>query len=82
MITIFNRRELFVTLSMEKQMEIRQRLEDAGINYVLRTKNLTGNGHTGQLGIHASWPWSIVFTSTGRMRNGHTVRLACDRVSK
>ena len=54
MITIFNRRELFVTLSMEKQMEIRQRLEDAGINYVLRTKNLTGNGHTGQLGIHAS----------------------------
>lgn len=54
MITIFNRRELFVTLSMEKQLEVRQLLSEAGIDYVLRTKSLTGGGHSGQFGIHSS----------------------------
>ncbi len=54
MITIFNRRELFVTVSLEKQMEIRQRLSDAGIDYVLKTKNLEAGGQFGHLGIHPS----------------------------
>ena len=40
MITVFNRRELMITLSMEEQMAARQCLSDAGVNYVLRTKNL------------------------------------------
>lgn len=41
-------------MSMEQQLEIRQRLADAGIDYLLKTKNLTANsrsGHSGQLGI-------------------------------
>ena len=54
MINIFNRRALFVTVSLEKQMEIRQQLSEAGIDYVLRTKSLTGGSHSGQFGIHSS----------------------------
>ena len=53
MITVFNRRELMITLSMEEQMAARQCLSDAGLNYVLRTKNITASSHQmGHLGIH------------------------------
>ena len=34
MITIFNRRALCPAMSMDRQMEIRQCLEDVGIDYV------------------------------------------------
>ena len=37
MITIFNRRELFVTYSIKRQAEIRDRLSEKGIDYSIRT---------------------------------------------
>ena len=37
MITIFNRKELFTTYSMEKQAALRQALADAGIDYTVQT---------------------------------------------
>ena len=43
MITILNRKEVCVTFDMNKQAEIRYRLQGAGIDYVIRTKNRTGS---------------------------------------
>ena len=42
MITIFNRKEIFVTFDMNKQAEIRYLLQGESIDYVIRTKNRTG----------------------------------------
>lgn len=42
MITIFNRRELLVTFSMEKQAELRERLKENRIDYSLKVVNRSG----------------------------------------
>lgn len=52
MITVFNRKELCVTLSLQRQMEVRRCLTDGGVAYVLKTKNLTAGGQFGHLGLH------------------------------
>ncbi len=42
MLTILNRRELLVTLSMERQAEVRRILAANGIDYTIRTTNRQG----------------------------------------
>lgn len=44
MITVFNRREVAVTMDMRRQADIRSALKDEGIPYAVRTKNLAGSG--------------------------------------
>ncbi|OJU11419.1 MAG: hypothetical protein BGN88_14025 [Clostridiales bacterium 43-6] len=43
MITIFNRKELFVTFSMAQQSQIRSLLAENQIDYRIRTINLMGS---------------------------------------
>ena len=44
MITIWNRREVAVTMDMRCQADIRSALKEQGIPYAFRTKNLAGSG--------------------------------------
>ena len=44
MLTILNRRELLVTLSMERQAEVRRILAENGIDYTIKTTNMQGAG--------------------------------------
>ena len=41
MITVFNRKEVCITYDMNRQAEIRNILQDAGIDYIIKTKNRT-----------------------------------------
>ncbi|MBQ5589326.1 MAG: hypothetical protein IIU70_04165 [Anaerotignum sp.] len=41
MITIFNRKEVCITYDMNRQAEIRNILQGANIDYIIRTKNRT-----------------------------------------
>ena len=41
MITIFNRKEICITYDMNRQAEIRNILQGANIDYIIRTKNRT-----------------------------------------
>lgn len=55
MITIFHRKELVTTYSMKEQAEIRNYLAAAGIDYLVKVENMTGNvsrsrGMTGSYG--------------------------------
>lgn len=43
MITVFNRRELATTHSMPRQARIKQLLDNAGIEYSVKTRNTSGN---------------------------------------
>ncbi len=43
MITIFNRRELMITRSMEEQAQVRNKLNEAGIDYTVKVNG----GHPG-----------------------------------
>lgn len=43
MITIFNRKEVCITYDMKRQAEVRDILQGAGMDYVIRTKNRTGS---------------------------------------
>ena len=58
MVTIFNRRELILTLSMERQAEVRAILSTNGIYYQVKTTNLQNQqtldsrkAHAGSSGI-------------------------------
>lgn len=42
MITVFNRKELLCTLSVKAQADAGNRLQEAGIDYVIDTKDMTG----------------------------------------
>ncbi len=42
MITVFNRKELAITLSMQEQAEIRNKLSRNNIAYYVKTMNRTG----------------------------------------
>ena len=58
MVTIFNRRELILTLSMERQAEVRAILSTNGIDYQVKTTSLQNQqtldsrkAHAGSSGI-------------------------------
>ncbi len=64
MITVFNRRELTITMSMEVQSRVRDILSANGIDYIVRTKNLQASpahGHSrgqfGTLGIDPDYSY-------------------------
>ena len=52
MLTIFNRRELAVTMDMGRQAEIRDILADHGVKYLVRTHGSGGSsfGSRGRMG--------------------------------
>ena len=54
MLTILNRRELLVTLSMERQAEVRRILAENGIDYTIKTTNMQG-------GMQKANMWSAGF---------------------
>ena len=61
MLTIFNRRELLTTFSMEEQNRVRNILAQNHIDYRIKTVNPTaratfgssGRSHTGSFGVNA-----------------------------
>lgn len=60
MITIFNRRELLITMDFQKQAEVRGILSANRIPYVTKTTNITNShavgshrGHQGSLGVNS-----------------------------
>lgn len=64
MITIFNRRELIVTMEMNRQSEVRDVLAQNNIDYAVKTVNLQsapilGNrrGQVGSLGINQNYSY-------------------------
>lgn len=54
MITIFNRKELLITYDMERCFAVRNRLADAGIDYIVRTKSPVTGGSRTTVGIDLS----------------------------
>ena len=69
MITIFNRRELTVTNSMEKQAQLREKLAAGGIDYKIKTVNRRsaspfGSGsrsRTGSYGENQALAYEYIF---------------------
>ncbi|HCL04020.1 MAG TPA: hypothetical protein DHW61_16700 [Lachnoclostridium phytofermentans] len=68
MITIFNRKELLSTFSMQKQSELRQILNDHKIDYRLKTINRNSpsafndsRAHTGTLGQNLDIAYEYIF---------------------
>lgn len=64
MITMFNRKELLITMSMEVQSKVREILSANGIDYFIKTKNLQASpwysnnrGHTGTAFINADYSY-------------------------
>ncbi len=56
MLTIFNRKELLITMDMEVQAEVRATLAQNGIEYMVKTKNMEGSrGRTGSFGINQAY---------------------------
>jgi len=60
-ITLFNRRELIITRSMEKQAQVRNMLADENVDYIVRTSGAHGRGvpgrraYTGSFGQNAEF---------------------------
>lgn len=68
MITIFNRKELIITFSMQKQSELRQILNDNNIDYRLKTINRNSpsalndsRARTGTLGQDLNIAYEYIF---------------------
>ena len=64
MLTIFNRKELIVTMDSNRQAEIRKILSQNGIDYIIKTINLqnsgaldSARGHMGNIGIDQSYSY-------------------------
>lgn len=64
MLTIFNRKELIVTMDIHRQAEIRDVLAQNGIDYTVKTKNLQNFGaldsqrsHIGNMGINQDYSY-------------------------
>ncbi len=61
MITIFNRRELLTTYSMEKQAQVRDALSQNGINYRIKTDSRSSGsytrGRTGSFGQSSNYAY-------------------------
>lgn len=49
MMTIFNRKELLMTMDLKKQADVREILSANHIPYVIKTTNLTNRGRQGVL---------------------------------
>ncbi|ABX42863.1 conserved hypothetical protein [Lachnoclostridium phytofermentans ISDg] len=68
MITLFNRKELIITFSMQKQSELRQILNDNNIDYRLKTINRNSpsalndsRARTGTLGQDLNIAYEYIF---------------------
>ena len=46
MINIFNRKELFITYSLEKYIDITKKLQSSNIDYTVVTKNISSAGRS------------------------------------
>lgn len=64
MITIFNRKELLITLDMKRQSDIREILSSNSIDYVVKTTNLQSatvvgsqRAYTGNYGINQEYSY-------------------------
>ena len=62
MITIFNRKELTITMDMKRQLEIRTILSNHQIDYNVKVTDLqsasvAGRARTGNLGIDRDWSY-------------------------
>lgn len=64
MITIFNRRELIITMDMSRQSEVRTILSDNSIDYTVKTTNLQNSSavggrtrRTGSFGINQDYSY-------------------------
>lgn len=62
MITVFNRKELTITMDMSVQMRVRDILSANKIDYIIKTKNLYGasfagsrRSYVGSLGTNADY---------------------------
>lgn len=57
MITIFNRKELFVTFSSEEQLRIRNILRDNNIEHYVKcqSRNFWNRGRTGSFGLNSEY---------------------------
>ena len=84
MITIFNRKELFITYDMQKQSEIRTILRNNKIKYDVKVKNLLSSSplhagtrtHTGSHGIDLtkSYEYKIYVKKTDYERAKKLIR--------
>lgn len=68
MISIFSRRELFITFSMEEQARVREALSLAGIDYKIKTINRTSptvvsadRARNGSFGQHQEMVLEYIF---------------------
>lgn len=65
MITIFNRRELTVTFSMEEQTKIRNLLDSHNVNYYIKVINMfaqgSSRGHIGSPGLNMNAAYEYKF---------------------
>ncbi|NLO99565.1 MAG: hypothetical protein GX386_04665 [Clostridiaceae bacterium] len=69
MITIFNRKELYITYSMKKQSEVRDALLNNNIDYRIRTVNrmspspfsIGSRGRMGSLGQNMNVNYEYIF---------------------
>ena len=66
MLTIFNRKELMVTMDSNRQAEIRRILSQNGIDYIVKTRNLQNSGvldisrgHMGNMGIDQNYSYEL-----------------------
>ena len=64
MITIFNRKELIITMELKRQSEVRDILSQNGIDYTVKTTNLQAaavvgsqRGRTGNFGINQDYSY-------------------------
>lgn len=61
MITVFNRKELIITMEMKRQAEMRDILSQNGIAYTVKTTNLQAAGNTrgraGSFGINPDYSY-------------------------
>ncbi len=64
MITVFNRKELIITMEMNRQAKVRDILSQNGVDYTVKTTNLEtapilGNrrAHTGSFGINPNYSY-------------------------
>ena len=64
MITVFDRKELIITMEMNRQAEVRDILSKNGLAYIVKTTNLqnapilgSGRGRTGNLGINPDYSY-------------------------
>lgn len=61
MLTIFNRKELMVTMDSNRQAEIRRILSQNGIDYIVKTRNLQNSGvldsSRGHMGIDQNYSY-------------------------